>query len=98
MWNKHSAEKLCLWTRRENGLFARITKGKDVNFLNKVTNNIVEGAYNKMQQDAQKVVEDFKPIKNYGMGIYDARNEPIPNKRICRQEEKEEEYFNPKYY
>ena len=35
-------------------MFARITKGKDVNFLNKVTNNTVEGAYNKMQQDAQK--------------------------------------------
>lgn len=72
-------------------MFARITKGKDVNFLNKVTNNIVEGAYNKMQQDAQKVVEDFKPIKNYGMGIYDARNEPIPNKRIRTKDEREDE-------
>ena len=79
-------------------MFARITKGKDVNFLNKVTNNIVEGAYNKMQQDAQQTIDSFKPIKNYGFGIYDARNEPIPNKRICRQDEKEEEYFHPKYY
>ena len=79
-------------------MFARITKGKDVNFLNRFTDKTLDVVHREMQQDAQQTIDSFKPIKNYGFGIYDARNEPIPNKRICRQDEKEEEYFYPKYY
>ena len=40
-------------------------------------------------------------MKNYGFGIYDARNEPIPNKRIKTKDEIEDDeraFWSKKYY
>ena len=82
-------------------MFARITKGKDVNFLNRITDKTIDAARNEMQQEALKKTDIFKPIKNYGMGIYDARNEPIPNKIIKWSneiEDEEKDFWSNKYY
>ena len=82
-------------------MFARITKGKDVNFLNRITDKTIDVAQKEMQQDALKKTDIFKPIKNYGMGIYDARNEPISNKIIKWSDEIEDEekdFWSNKYY
>ena len=82
-------------------MFARITKGKDVNFLNRITDKTIDVAQKEMQQEALKKIDIFKPIKNYGMGIYDARNEPISNKIIKWSDEIEDEekdFWSNKYY
>ena len=82
-------------------MFARITKGKDVNFLNRITDKTIDVAQKEIQQDALKKTDIFKPIKNYGMGIYDARNEPISNKRIKwsdEEEDEEKDFWSNKYY
>ena len=82
-------------------MFARITKGKDVNYLKKLTNKSLEEGQKEMQREAQRTIDNFKPMKNYGFGIYDARNEPISNKRIRWQDEIEDEnraFWSKKYY
>ena len=47
-------------------MFARITKGKDINFLNRINNKTIEVAENEMQRETQRTLDNFKPIKNYG--------------------------------
>ena len=57
------------------------------------------------QRHQEKLLKKCEPIKAnnfvYGRGIYDARNEPIPNKRIRYQDEAEDEeraFWSKKYY
>ena len=46
----------------------------------------------KRREELLKKCEPIKPIRSvYGMGIYDARNEPISNKRIRWKDEIEDE-------
>ena len=82
---------LAFKNKNDARMFARITKGKDVNFLNRFTDKTLDVVHREMQQDAQQTIDNFKPIKNYGFGIYDARNEPISNKRIRWADEAEDE-------
>ena len=92
---------LAFKNKNDARMFARITKGKDVNFLNRFTDKTLDVVHREMQQDAQQTIDNFKPIKNYGFGIYDARNEPIPNKRIRwadEAEDEEREFWSKKPY
>ena len=57
------------------------------------------------QKHREKLLKKCEPIKTnssvYGMGIYDARNEPIPNKRIRTKDEREDDeraFWSKKYY
>ena len=57
------------------------------------------------QKHRKKLLKKCEPIKTnssvYGMGIYDARNEPIPNKRIRTKDEREDDeraFWSKKYY
>ena len=45
-------------------MFARITKGKDVNFLNRITEKSIEVAHREMQQETQRTIDNFKLMKN----------------------------------
>ena len=63
---------------------------------------VIELAKQKHREKLLKKCEPIKPIRSvYGMGIYDARNEPISNKRIRWKDEIEDEetaFWSNKYY
>ena len=63
---------------------------------------VIELAKQKHREKLLKKCEPIKPIRSvYGMGIYDARNEPISNKRIRWKDEIEDEdraFWSKKYY
>ena len=63
---------------------------------------VIELAKQKHREKLLKKCEPIKPIRSvYGMGIYDARNEPISNKRIRWKDEVEDEdraFWSKKYY
>ncbi len=57
------------------------------------------------QKHREKILKKCEPVKTnnfvYGRGIYDARNEPISNKRIRWADEIEDEenaFWSKKYY
>ena len=64
-----------------------------------ITPEVIELAKQRHQEKLLKNCEPIK-IKKYSRGIYDARNEPIPNKRIGYQDEAEDEEnaFRNRYY
>ena len=76
--------------------------------LDYITEDVIKIAKERHQQQLQlKLNENDKKIKNsnmfskYGRGIYDARNLPIPNKKIKYQDEiedEEREFWSKKYY
>jgi hypothetical protein len=58
-------------------MFSGITKDKDANFLNRITDKTISIAQYEIQKDIRGTIDDFKPMKNYSRPILACKTENV---------------------